>query len=66
MTAERLAVWLAAVGCVAVTWLGYAGGVPTPPERLVAIGLGVVVALPLAVVVLAWCSSFRKRQRGWT
>ncbi|WP_254839685.1 hypothetical protein [Natronomonas marina] len=65
MTAERLFAWAAALVCAAVFWVGYTRGAPTPPEREVAVALGVVVALPLAVVFLGWLSSLRSGTRGW-
>ena len=66
MTAERLAVWaFACVVCVAAGWVGSVGGVPVPDERLVVLALGVLAALPLVVVALAWVSSVRARRRGW-
>ena len=64
MTAERLFAWTAAAAVVAVTWLGYTA-LPAPSERSVALGLGGLVFLPLAVVFLAWASSFRGGTRGW-
>ena len=64
MTAERLFAWTAAAAVVAVTWLGYTA-LPTLSERPVAVGLCAVAALPLAVVFLAWASSFRGGTRGW-
>jgi hypothetical protein len=64
VTAERLFAWTAAAAAVAVTWLGYTA-LPAPSERSVALGLGAVAALPLAVVFLAWASSFRGGTRGW-
>ena len=66
MTAERLAVWaVACVACVAAGWVGYVGGAPVPDETLVVLALGVIAALPLFVVALAWVSSVRARRRGW-
>ena len=67
MTAERLAVWAVAfVACVAAGWVGFVGSVPVADETLVVLALGVLAALPLVVVALAWVSSFRARRRGWT
>ena len=67
MTAERLAVWAVACGaCVAAGWAGSVGGVPAPDERLVVVALGALAALPLVVVSLAWISTLRTRQRGWS
>ena len=67
MTAERLAVWaVACVACVAAGWIGVVSGVPAPDETLVVLALGVLAALPLFVVALAWVSSVRTRRRGWT
>ena len=63
MTAERLAVW--AVACVALAWVGSAGGAPVPADTEVVVALGVLAALPLFVVALAWVSSVRARRRGW-
>jgi hypothetical protein len=66
VTAERLAVWaVACVACVAAGWVGSAGGVPVPHETVVVLALGVLAALPLVVVALAWVSSVRARRRGW-
>ena len=66
MTAERLAVWaVACVACVAAGWVGFVGDVPVPDETLVVLALGVLAALPMVVVALAWVSSFRARRRGW-
>ena len=53
------------VVCVAAGWVGSVGGVPVPDERLVVLALGVLAALPLVVVALAWVSSVRARRRGW-
>ena len=64
MTAERLFAWTAAAAAIAVSWLGYTA-LPAPSERSVALGLGAVAALPLAVVFFAWASSFRGGTRGW-
>jgi hypothetical protein len=50
---------------VAAGWVGSVGGVPVPDERLVVLALGVLAALPLVVVALAWVSSVRARRRGW-
>jgi uncharacterized membrane protein len=66
VTLERLAVWAAGIACVAVAWVGTAAGVAVPADRPVVLWLAAVAALPLAVVALAWLSSLRKRQRGWT
>jgi len=66
VTMERLGVWVVAVACVAVAWVGSAGGAPVPADTDVVVALGVLAALPLAVVALAWLSSLRTRQRGWT
>ena len=66
MIVERLAVWaVVCVACVAAGWVGFVGGVPVPDERLVVLALGVLAALPLVVVALAWVSSVRARRRGW-
>jgi len=65
VTAERVLAWAAAVACVAVFWAGLTRPVPAPSGRLVAIGLGTVVALPLAVVFLGWLSGLRGGTRGW-
>ena len=66
MTAERLAVWaVACVASVTAGWVGVVRGVPAPDETLVILSLGVLAALPLVVVALAWVSSVRARRRGW-
>lgn len=65
MTAERAVAWAASVGCVALLWTGLTTPTPTPSERLVALGLGAVVALPLALVSLGWLSSLLDHRRGW-
>ena len=64
MTAERLFAWTAAVAAVVVAWFGYTS-LPTLSERSVAVSLGVLAALPLAVVFLGWLSSLRGGDRGW-
>ena len=64
MTAERLFAWTAAVTVVAVARVG-ATSLPALPERPVALGLGAVAALPLAVVLLGWLVSIGNPQRGW-
>ena len=67
MIVERLAVWaVVCVACVAAGWVGFVGGVSVPDETLVVLALGVLAALPLFVVALAWVSSVRARRRGWT
>ena len=55
MSLERLLAWAATAGCVAVVWVGRRG-VAAPPDRVVALALGAVAALPLAVVLLGWLS----------
>ena len=65
MTAERLLAWTAAVAAVAVAWVGATAGVPTLPERTVAVGLGTLACLPLAVVAVIWLVSVGSSQRGW-
>ena len=66
MTAERVLAWATAVACVAVFWASLTGPTPVPSGRLVAIGLGTVVAMPLAVVFLRWLSGLRGGTRGWS
>ncbi|PSP80528.1 hypothetical protein BRC88_04740 [Halobacteriales archaeon QS_4_69_225] len=55
MTAERLFAWAATAAAVVVVWVGRRG-VAVPPDRIVALALGTVAALPLAVVLLGWLS----------
>ena len=55
MSLERLLAWAATAGCAAVVWVGRRG-VAAPPDRIVALALGAVAALPLAVVLLGWLS----------
>ena len=55
MSLERLLAWAATAGCVAVVRVGRRG-IAAPPERIVALALGAVAALPLAVVLLGWLS----------
>ena len=55
MSLERLLAWAATTGCVAAIWVGRRG-IAAPPDRTVALALGAVAALPLAVVFLGWLS----------
>lgn len=55
MSLERLLAWAATAGCVAVVRVGRRG-IAAPPDRVVALALGAVAALPLAVVLLGWLS----------
>jgi streptomycin 6-kinase len=66
MTAERLAVWTVALACLTAAWVAAFGvGVAVPADRGLAVTLGALAALPLAVVALARLSSRLSRQRGW-
>lgn len=65
MTAERLLVWAAALVATAVFSLAY-GANATIEGRLLLAALGVVVALPLAVVFVGWLSAVRGGERGWS
>lgn len=63
MTLERVLAWAAAILVVAATVLiGMAP--PRPSEPTVLAALAVVVALPLAVVLLGWLYSLRSRAAG--
>ena len=55
MSLERLLAWAATAGCAAVVWVGRRG-IAAPPDRIVALALGAVATLPLAVVLLGWLS----------
>ncbi|PSQ12124.1 hypothetical protein BRC99_05670 [Halobacteriales archaeon QS_7_69_60] len=56
MSLERLLAWAATAAAVVVVWVGRRG-VAVPPDRIVALALGAVAALPLAVVLLlGWLS----------
>lgn len=65
MTVERVFAWAAAAAFAVVLWAGLTRPTPVPNDRLVLVGLGAVVALPLAAVYLGWLSSLRDWQRGW-
>lgn len=63
MTLERLFAWTAALAVIAAIVL--VGPVPpAPPEPTIVVSLGVVAALPLAVVLLSWLYSLRGRTAG--
>lgn len=64
MNAERLLVWAAAVAAAVVFWV--APLADTTGSRLTLAALGVVVALPLAVVFVGWLSAVRGGERGWS
>ncbi|MFW5964527.1 MAG: hypothetical protein ACOCQM_06645 [Natronomonas sp.] len=65
MSAERLLAWSAAVATVAVFSVAFLTGA-TIGGRLALAALGVVVALPLAVVFVGWLSAIRGGERGWS
>lgn len=65
MSAERLLVWSAAVATAAVFSLAFFTGA-TIEGRLTLVALGIVVALPLAVVFVGWLSAVRGGERGWS
>lgn len=64
MTLERLGVWfVAAVACLGSAAIY--GGLSRPESALGLLALGVLAALPLAVVFGRLLLSFRPAKRGW-
>jgi hypothetical protein len=64
MSTERVLAWVVAIlACVGSVFV-YAG-VPRPESTGILLVLGVLVALPLAVVFGRFLLSFRPVKRGW-